>query len=240
MSADVKAESEEAICRVCHCDGSKEAPLYHPCKCSGSIRYVHQDCLLQWLKHKGGDEKRCELCGSEFHFRSIYREGGMSPPSLSLKDFTSAVAPRLLGHLVSASGVFVSILLWLVFLPLFSSLWLDICCVIVAERESYWNLRSLRLDTSLDALQLLACWWNGCLTTTLALFFGLGALQTIEYILAELLRLQPEQEVRIVPPLHNGNNVTLTLPCHSVIDRLSSPISVLFFRATLLLLDGFT
>jgi hypothetical protein len=31
------------ICRVCRSEGSPEQPLYHPCKCSGSIRFVHQD-----------------------------------------------------------------------------------------------------------------------------------------------------------------------------------------------------
>ena len=32
-------------CRVCHMEGSQERPLFTPCKCRGSIMYVHQDCL---------------------------------------------------------------------------------------------------------------------------------------------------------------------------------------------------
>lgn len=31
------------ICRVCRCGATPEQPLFHPCKCSGSIRHVHQD-----------------------------------------------------------------------------------------------------------------------------------------------------------------------------------------------------
>ena len=39
-------EEEEAICRVCHGEGEEGRPLFHPCRCSGSIKYVHQDCLM--------------------------------------------------------------------------------------------------------------------------------------------------------------------------------------------------
>ncbi|KAF9286832.1 hypothetical protein BGZ68_002530 [Mortierella alpina] len=43
-------EEEEEICRVCRYEGSLDQPLFHPCKCSGSIRFVHQDCLVEWLE----------------------------------------------------------------------------------------------------------------------------------------------------------------------------------------------
>lgn len=59
-------ESEE-VCRVCRSEGEPDNPLYHPCKCSGSIRYVHSDCLVQWLGHSRN--KKCELCGHAFSFK---------------------------------------------------------------------------------------------------------------------------------------------------------------------------
>ncbi|KAH8932827.1 hypothetical protein BDL97_19G096400 [Sphagnum fallax] len=27
--------------------GEDDSPLYYPCACSGSVEYVHQECLLQ-------------------------------------------------------------------------------------------------------------------------------------------------------------------------------------------------
>lgn len=33
---------EEEVCRVCHGPSEESQPLYHPCKCSGSIKFVHQ------------------------------------------------------------------------------------------------------------------------------------------------------------------------------------------------------
>ena len=37
-------------CRICHGESEPDRPLFYPCKCSGSIKYIHQDCLLEWLK----------------------------------------------------------------------------------------------------------------------------------------------------------------------------------------------
>ena len=33
----------EEICRVCRCEGTPDQPLFHPCLCSGSIKFIHQD-----------------------------------------------------------------------------------------------------------------------------------------------------------------------------------------------------
>ncbi len=40
---------DEVVCRICRLEGSPEEPLLHPCKCSGSIRFIHEPCLQQWL-----------------------------------------------------------------------------------------------------------------------------------------------------------------------------------------------
>lgn len=33
---------DATICRLCREEGTPQAPLFYPCKCSGSIRYIHQ------------------------------------------------------------------------------------------------------------------------------------------------------------------------------------------------------
>ena len=38
----------EKICRICYDSDSKE-DLYCPCKCSGSIKWVHNSCLNKWI-----------------------------------------------------------------------------------------------------------------------------------------------------------------------------------------------
>ncbi|OCT70165.1 uncharacterized protein marchf8.S isoform X2 [Xenopus laevis] len=52
------------ICRICHCEGDDESPLITPCHCSGSLHFVHQACLQQWIK--SSDTRCCELCKFEF------------------------------------------------------------------------------------------------------------------------------------------------------------------------------
>ena len=46
------------ICRVCYLeeDDNINNPLIKPCKCSGSMKYIHYDCLLHWLKTKITDK----------------------------------------------------------------------------------------------------------------------------------------------------------------------------------------
>ncbi|XP_028844941.1 E3 ubiquitin-protein ligase MARCHF8 isoform X6 [Denticeps clupeoides] len=56
--------SNQDICRICHCEGDDESPLITPCHCTGSLRFVHQACLQQWIK--SSDTRCCELCKYEF------------------------------------------------------------------------------------------------------------------------------------------------------------------------------
>ena len=39
---------------------------YHPCKCSGSIKYIHQDCLNRWLQQT--KKEKCDLCNHHYQF----------------------------------------------------------------------------------------------------------------------------------------------------------------------------
>lgn len=45
-------EEEGDACRLCRAGAAADRPLFHPCRCKGSIRHVHQDCLLDWLRRR--------------------------------------------------------------------------------------------------------------------------------------------------------------------------------------------
>lgn len=54
------ADGEEGVCcRICRLPASEDEILFSPCKCSGSIKYVHQGCLVSWLDHS--KRQRCEV-----------------------------------------------------------------------------------------------------------------------------------------------------------------------------------
>ena len=57
-------------CRICRSEGTPDEPLFYPCKCSGSIKFVHQECLMEWLSHS--HKKHCELCKTPFRFTKLY------------------------------------------------------------------------------------------------------------------------------------------------------------------------
>ncbi|KAL5339796.1 hypothetical protein BJX70DRAFT_363209 [Aspergillus crustosus] len=65
-----KEHEEQDTCRICRGEATEQDELYYPCKCSGSIRFVHQPCLVQWLAHS--QKKHCELCKTPFHFTKVY------------------------------------------------------------------------------------------------------------------------------------------------------------------------
>lgn len=58
------SQSSGDICRICHCESDLHNPLLTPCYCSGSLKYVHQTCLQQWLT--ASETNSCELCKFPF------------------------------------------------------------------------------------------------------------------------------------------------------------------------------
>lgn len=70
-------------CRICSAPAEAEQPLFYPCKCSGTIRYIHQDwyaflalcdvqlsrfssSLTTWLAHS--KKKTCDVCKHPYSF----------------------------------------------------------------------------------------------------------------------------------------------------------------------------
>ncbi|BFZ13209.1 hypothetical protein BsWGS_16248 [Bradybaena similaris] len=88
---DQEDDGQLDICRVCRCEGTGDKPLYHPCVCTGSIKYVHQDCLVQWLKYSR--KEYCELCKHRFSFTPIYSPD--MPNRLPIKDIVSGLVTSM-------------------------------------------------------------------------------------------------------------------------------------------------
>ncbi|XP_025921450.1 E3 ubiquitin-protein ligase MARCH6 isoform X5 [Apteryx rowi] len=83
--------SHTDICRVCRSEGTPEKPLYHPCVCTGSIKFIHQECLVQWLKHSR--KEYCELCKHRFAFTPIYSPD--MPSRLPIQDIFAGLVTSI-------------------------------------------------------------------------------------------------------------------------------------------------
>ncbi|XP_056315588.1 E3 ubiquitin-protein ligase MARCH7 isoform X2 [Danio aesculapii] len=67
-------EEEGDLCRICQMGEQWSSnPLIEPCKCTGSLQYVHQDCIKKWLRSKISSGSNleaittCELCKEKLH-----------------------------------------------------------------------------------------------------------------------------------------------------------------------------
>ncbi|WFD08027.1 RING-type E3 ubiquitin transferase [Malassezia vespertilionis] len=112
--ADLAGVPEVPTCRICRSEEEPGAPLYHPCRCTGSIRYCHQDCLMQWLQHS--QKRYCELCKYDFIFHKHYKHtmpDGSFPPWLYAR-FIGWRALQIAAYILRV--VFVG-LVWLVLVP---------------------------------------------------------------------------------------------------------------------------
>lgn len=108
-------DSAPGICRICRGEGTPEEPLFYPCKCSGSIRDVHQDCLMEWLSHS--QKKYCELCKTSFRFTKFYSPNmpATLPWTVFSRQLIRYIVQNSLGWLrvVIATSFWVSWLPWL-------------------------------------------------------------------------------------------------------------------------------
>jgi E3 ubiquitin-protein ligase MARCH6 len=120
------ADKDEAdTCRICRGEGTAEEPLFFPCKCSGSIKYVHQECLMEWLSHT--QKKHCELCKTSFRFTKLYHPG--MPNRIPTAVFVRRAALHVLNMFATwCRGVLVGAV-WLFLLP-----W----CMRVVWRSLFW------------------------------------------------------------------------------------------------------
>lgn len=113
MSTDVTEHS----CRICRGEATQSQPLYHPCKCRGSIKYVHQDCLMEWLKHANKSTEKCDICDTPYKFRIIYDPA--MPQSVPLSLIWMKLLLVLSSTIFKAIAISLYILCILIQVPLF-------------------------------------------------------------------------------------------------------------------------
>ena len=107
-------QDEEFECRVCRDTGDESAPLVSPCLCDGSMKYVHEECLVRWLTLKNSTS--CEICSHEFSFTAVYARN--TPKKLPVSDICQAFW-KLLATLAPTFARYSYVcLLWTVILPL--------------------------------------------------------------------------------------------------------------------------
>ncbi|KAM8719689.1 hypothetical protein ACLKA7_005851 [Drosophila subpalustris] len=52
-------------CRICRWNRLDMEIINCPCKCKGSVGYIHMKCLKRWIMHRR--DNRCEICNAPFN-----------------------------------------------------------------------------------------------------------------------------------------------------------------------------
>ncbi|TFK39450.1 hypothetical protein BDQ12DRAFT_704973 [Crucibulum laeve] len=124
---------EQDTCRICSAPAEPDQPLFHPCKCSGTIRYIHQDCLTTWLAHS--KKKNCDVCKHPYSFTKVYAPDMPSslPPVLLVRRLTQQT---LLALLFGVRAIAVAII-WLAVLP-WVTVWTWRMYFSMGESTAWW------------------------------------------------------------------------------------------------------
>ncbi|KAH7105992.1 hypothetical protein BKA62DRAFT_688555 [Auriculariales sp. MPI-PUGE-AT-0066] len=117
--ADVDAAGLDAVhddvdtCRICSMPSDEEHPLFYPCKCSGTIKFIHQECLTTWLEHS--KKKKCDVCKHSYAFTNVYADD--MPSQLPISLVFKQLSTQFVNFAVFLGRATVVSIIWLVALP---------------------------------------------------------------------------------------------------------------------------
>ncbi|XP_050209458.1 probable E3 ubiquitin ligase SUD1 isoform X2 [Mercurialis annua] len=164
-------EEEEDVCRICRNPGDAENPLRYPCACSGSIKFVHQDCLLQWLNHSNA--RQCEVCKHAFSFSPVYAEN--APTRLPFQEFIVGMAMKACHVLQFFLRLSFVLSVWLLIIP-FITFWIWRLAFV----RSFGEAQRLFLS-HLSTTTILTDCLHGFLLSASIVFIFLGATSLRDY-----------------------------------------------------------
>lgn len=122
---EIPNERENGTCRIClYDDSDAQNPMISPCNCSGSMRYIHLNCLQQWLSSRMVSRNTencttyswksidCEICKSSFPFTlggkgessDLFKVEKPNTPYIVLEGIGSDKNSNRGVHIVSVTG----------------------------------------------------------------------------------------------------------------------------------------
>ncbi|CAI9104634.1 OLC1v1003341C3 [Oldenlandia corymbosa var. corymbosa] len=164
-------DDEEDVCRICRNPGDSENPLRYPCACSGSIKFVHQDCLLQWLNHSNA--RQCEVCKHAFSFSPVYAEN--APARLPFREFVVGMGMKACHVLQFFLRLSFVLSVWLLTIP-FITFWIWRLAFV----RSFSEAQRLFLSHVSTTVILTDC-LHGFLLSASIVFIFLGATSLRDY-----------------------------------------------------------
>ena len=101
----------EHQCRIC-LETVSCRDLISPCRCIGSISYVHENCLKTWItsKNENLSDAKCELCNTIFHMNWETKNECIYHTLVRQKSTKTLLFPALLIYEILTCYILVNIL----------------------------------------------------------------------------------------------------------------------------------
>lgn len=66
---------EDNQCRICFDNNTTENPFITPCRCAGSVKFVHEECLKTWILSQETDlsTSECEVCKVKYKMKFVIK-----------------------------------------------------------------------------------------------------------------------------------------------------------------------
>ncbi|KAI0085732.1 hypothetical protein BDY19DRAFT_964078 [Irpex rosettiformis] len=142
-------QEDQDTCRICSGPAEPDQPLFYPCKCSGTIRYIHQECLTTWLAHS--KKKTCDVCKHPYSFQKVYAQD--MPPRLPLFLLVKRFAQQSFVAILFGIRIVIVGLIWCAVLP-WATIWTWRMYFAMGDSTAWWisNRERPRVDTPADTL----------------------------------------------------------------------------------------
>ena len=100
--SDDNGESRRPQCYICYEHGCKEDPLLNLCQCTGSVKFVHMNCLQRWMQPEGSSSvnTHCPICKARYPEKA--QAMMIRPPALLLESWSNHRSLKL-RHWISFS-----------------------------------------------------------------------------------------------------------------------------------------
>lgn len=155
---DAQDQSNQAICRICLESSSSETAggeslgrLLSPCRCKGTMKYVHATCLDQWraASARSSSAVACDQCGAPYRFRKSKFVGLATSPTLLF-----VVSLFLFLLLIWTVGVVATFCMDLYDRPT------PLRSQAKTKSRSWWSWRGAEIDQDADFLPLQSDAWS--------------------------------------------------------------------------------
>uniref|UniRef100_A0A8D9BVB0 E3 ubiquitin-protein ligase MARCHF6 n=1 Tax=Cacopsylla melanoneura TaxID=428564 RepID=A0A8D9BVB0_9HEMI len=183
------------ICRVCRSEGLPDRPLFHPCICTGSIKWIHQECLVQWMRYSR--KEYCELCSYKFSFMPIYAPD--MPRRLPVKDILGGLLSSILTAVKHWIHYTLVAIAWLGIVPLLG--YRIYKCLFTGTLDSIMSLPFNLISTDHLASDII----HGSIVVVCTLFAFIALVWLREQILHGGGPDWLERDGNLLAPGHNNN-----------------------------------